>query len=50
MVFVWTIPGNAVERENVEGTGIRDAGCDLARHIVAGIEYPASALNRKNLQ
>jgi hypothetical protein len=49
MVFVGAVPREAVEGENVIAIRVRHARCDLARHIVTGIENPASTLSRQNL-
>jgi hypothetical protein len=34
MVLVWTVPGGAVEGENIIAIRVREAGCDLARYVV----------------
>ena len=50
MVFVRTVAAKTFKSENVKGMRVRNAGSDLARHIVVIVENPAATLLRKNLQ
>jgi hypothetical protein len=50
MVIVWTIAGLSLEGDNIKRIRVRNAGSDLARYIVAGIENPAPTLSSQNLQ
>src|ERR1039458_8898757 len=50
MVLIWTIPGTTIKGDDVEGIRVSITSCDLPRHIVIGIEYPATTLSRQHLE
>jgi hypothetical protein len=50
MEFVGTVTDQTVKGDDIKGACIRNAGCDLACHIVIRYENPAAALSGKNLQ